>query len=56
MKTAYIITILRPGLADLPELVRCESSEVAAAVVKALLDCNDPNMASVTVAITKVMA
>jgi hypothetical protein len=42
MREVYSISIERAGLADLPELVRCESAEVAGAIVMALLSAHDP--------------
>ena len=42
MKEVYSVSIERAGLADLPELVRCETPEIAGAIVMALLSAHDP--------------
>ena len=53
MTETYVVSLDRPGLADLPELVRCEKPEIAAEVVRALLACHDTNIARVVVTISR---
>lgn len=54
MRDVYSISIDRAGLADLPELVRCESPAVAAAVVDALLSAHDPSIMRVVVTVQRL--
>lgn len=54
MNETYAVAIMRAGIADLPELARAQTSEAAAALVRALLDCRDPYIVSVTVRIERV--
>lgn len=54
MKDVYSVSIDRAGLADLPELVRCESPEVAGEVVRALLSAHDPSIMRVVVTVQRL--
>lgn len=56
MKESYIVAINRPGMGDIPELVRCHAPEVAAEMVRVLLACHDTNIASVRVEISRTYA
>lgn len=51
MKESYIVSIERPGMADAPELCRCQSIDAAVAVVRALLSTGDEQIRSVKVTI-----
>jgi hypothetical protein len=54
MKEVYSIAIDRPGLADLPELVRTEDPAIAGEVVRALLAAHDPAIACVVVRVSRM--
>lgn len=53
MKETYIIAIDRPGMGDIPELCRAQTSEIAAALVRALLDSHDDRIRSVRVEVSR---
>ena len=53
MTETYVVSLDRPGLADLPELVRCQSPEIAGDVVRTLLSARDNNIARVVVTISR---
>lgn len=54
MKSVYIISLDRPGLADLPELVRCDSPEAVGEIVRALLAAKDDAILRVVVTVSRV--
>jgi hypothetical protein len=55
MKESYVIAIDRPGMGDIPELVRCLSIEYAVEIVRALLACRDTNIVQVRVRIERIV-
>lgn len=54
MNETFGISIERPGVADLPELVSAADPEAAGAVVAALLRCHDSTIARVVVRINRI--
>lgn len=54
MKEVYSVSIDRAGLADLPELVRCETPEITGAIVAALLSARDPSILAVKVMVQRL--
>ena len=56
MKQTFLVRIVRPGYADLPELVRTDRPEIAAEVVRVLLAADDPAIQSVIVEISHFAA
>lgn len=54
MKEVYTVSMDRPGLADLPELVRCDSPEAVGEIVRCLLAAHDSAILRIVVTIGRV--
>ena len=55
MKEIYLISLDRPGLADLPELVRCENPAIVGEIVRFILAAHDPSIYKVVVSVSRIV-